>query len=62
MKWLIIVLVMLLGLYPIAELTRLIIDYCGYIDIGFVGVGISEISIMWILYLSIIPVLCWRLR
>ena len=61
-KGLFIALVMFLGAYPIIELTRMIIFYWRHIDTGFVGVGIGEIIIMWILYLSIIPILRWRLK
>ena len=56
MKWLIILLVMILVLYPILELTRVIIDW------GLAPRFIFELSFMWITYLSIIPILNWRLK
>jgi hypothetical protein len=49
-------LVMLLGLYPVAELTRVIIVSGTYYFPEMHGQFAVEIALMWILYLSIIPV------
>ena len=61
-KFLIILLVMLLALYPVVELTRVIIMHhfvqqipCEYSD----SIFIFEMCAM---YLCIIPVLYWRLK
>ena len=47
---------MLLGLYPIAELTRVIIVSGRYYFPDMDGQFIVEIAVMWVLYLLIIPV------
>jgi len=49
---------MLLGLYPITELTRVILLYAyRYGDLEFTLLATYEITLMWILYMLIIPVL-----
>ncbi len=55
-KYLVLSLVMLLGLYPITELTRVIIVSGEYYFPEMKGQFAAEIAIMWILYLSIVPV------
>ncbi len=55
-KYLVLALVMLLGLYPITELTRVIIVSGEYYFPEMKGQFAAEIAIMWILYLSIVPV------
>ncbi len=47
---------MLLGLYPITELTRIIIVSGEFYFPEMKGQFAAEIAIMWILYLSIVPV------
>lgn len=55
-------LIMLLGLYPIAELTRVIL-ISGYAYYPNMNVQfIVEIIIMWLLYLAIIPVFLFTSR
>ncbi len=56
LKYLGMVLIMLLGLYPIAELTRVILVSGTYYFPGLKSQLIAEIIIMWTLYLSIAPV------
>jgi|WetSurMetagenome_2_1015567.scaffolds.fasta_scaffold653809_2 hypothetical protein len=55
-KYLGLSLVMLLGLYPIAELTRVIVVSGDFYFPEMKGQFTFEIAIMWILYVSIIPV------
>jgi len=55
-KYLGLALVMLLGLYPIVELTRVIIISGEYYFPEMGGQFAAEIAIMWTLYLLIIPV------
>lgn len=55
-RYLGLILVMLLGLYPIAELTRVIVVSGTYYFPDMDGQFIAEITIMWFLYLLIIPV------
>lgn len=55
-KYLGLTLVMLLGLYPIAELTRVIIVSGEFYFPNMKGQFVAEIAVMWILYLSIAPV------
>jgi hypothetical protein len=55
-KYLGLVLVMLLGLYPIAELTRVIIVSGTFYFPDMNGQFTAEIAIMWTLYLCIIPI------
>jgi uncharacterized membrane protein len=55
-KYLGLVLVMLLGLYPIVELTRVIVVSGVYYFPEMKGQFAAEISIMWILYIMIVPV------
>ena len=59
LKILIIAVVMALSLYPIAELTRVIwtISYVHYPS--RLMIWIAETAIMWMLYLSMIPVMIW---
>ena len=62
----IIALVMLLAAYSIVELTRIIVilEFIQHIhtdEIPLWQFGL-EIGLMWVLYLSIIPLLYWRLR
>lgn len=56
MKHLGLSLIMLLGLYPIIELTRIIILNGWTIWPEMKGCFWTEIAIMWTLYLAIIPV------
>jgi len=56
MKYLGLALVMLLGLYPIVELTRVIIVSGQFYFPEMKGQFAAEIAVMWILYLSIVPV------
>ena len=64
-KFLIILLVILLTLYPIVELTRVIV-----ISEIILRVHpeipqsqfITELVVMWLFYLGIIPILVWRLK
>ena len=63
MKWLVISLVMLLGLYPIVELTRVILIYAVQTgDAGFINGATWEIGIMWMLYMLIPPVLIMGIK
>jgi hypothetical protein len=55
-KYLALFLVMLLGLYPIAELTRVILISGEFYFPHMKGQFGAEIAIMWTLYFSIIPV------
>jgi len=55
-KYLGLTLIMLLGLYPIAELTRVIVVSGTYYYPEMDGQFAAEIAIMWLLYLSIIPI------
>ena len=55
-KYLGLVLVMLLGLYPIAELTRIIVVGGEYYFPNMKGQFGAEVALMWVLYLSIVPV------
>jgi hypothetical protein len=55
-KFLGLALVMLLSLYPIAELTRVILVSGNYYFPEMEGQFAAEITIMWVLYLSIVPV------
>ena len=55
-KYLGLVLVMLLGLYPIVELTRVIVVSGVYYFPEMKGQFAAEVGIMWILYLMIVPV------
>ena len=61
-KGLTILLVMLLGAYPIIELTRVIISYWQLVSLPFEVIGKIEIILMWVSYLAIIPILAWRLK
>lgn len=56
MKYLGLALVMLLGLYPIVELTRVIIVSGQFYFPEMKGQFAAEIAVMWVLYLSIVPV------
>ena len=58
-KILTVVSAMLLTLYPIIELTRLIMIYWQFAGSVFNIEAILELSIMWTLYLAIVPVLCF---
>jgi hypothetical protein len=55
-KYLGLALVMLLGLYPIAELTRVIVVSGTYYFPDMKGQFAAEIIVMWLLYLMIAPV------
>ncbi len=61
MKWLIIMLVMLLAFYPIGELTNYILKASPFYPELLTQFKL-EIAIMWVLYLSIIPVLNLALK
>ena len=56
LKYLGLALVMLLGLYPIAELTRVILVSGMFYFPEMQGQLYAEVAVMWILYLSIVPV------
>jgi uncharacterized membrane protein len=56
LKYLGLIMIMLLALYPIAELTRVIIVSGTYYFPEMEGQLIAETTIMWVLYLSIVPV------
>jgi hypothetical protein len=56
LKYLGLILVMLLGLYPIIELTRIIIVSGEFYFPEMKGQFAAEITIMWALYLAIVPV------
>ncbi len=69
LKHLIVVLVMLLGLYPILELTRFITAYMNeagevgyYVFPAITPLYIAELAVMWFLYLLIPVVLYFYLR
>jgi hypothetical protein len=55
-KYLGLALVMLMGLYPIVELTRVIIVNGQYYFPEMSAQFNAEVAIMWVLYLGIIPV------
>jgi hypothetical protein len=54
-KYLVLILIMLLALYPIAELTRVILVSGEFYFPEMKGQFAAEIAIMWVLYLSIVP-------
>jgi hypothetical protein len=54
-KYLVLILIMLLALYPIAELTRVILISGEFYFPEMKGQFAAEIAIMWVLYLSIVP-------
>ena len=61
LKALTIALVMCLGLYPAVELTRVIWSISYVYDPGRLTTWVAETIIIWVLYLSIIPVLTFSL-
>ena len=61
-KALIIALVMCLGLYPAAELTRVIWTISFVYDPSRLITWVAETAIIWLLYLSIIPVMIYYSR
>jgi len=61
-KALIIALVMCLGLYPAAELTRVIWMVSFAYDPTRLTTWVAETAIIWLLYLSIIPVMIYSTR
>ena len=61
-KGLIIALVMCLGLYPVAELTRVVWTISYAYDPGRLSTWVAETIIMWILYLLIIPIMHFAIR
>jgi hypothetical protein len=56
LKYLGLIVIMLLALYPIAELTRVIIVSGTFYFPEMKGQLVAETTIMWVLYLSIVPV------
>jgi hypothetical protein len=56
LKYLGLVMIMLLALYPIAELTRVIVISGTFYFPEMKWQLVSEVTIMWFLYLSIVPV------
>lgn len=56
LKYLGLALIMLLGLYPIAELTRVIVVSGVFYFPDMTGQLYAEVAVMWVMYLSIIPV------
>ena len=62
LKYLIIFCVMWLILYPVVELTRIIVLYWRFYDILFRTIGLVEIVSIWIAYLLIIPILLLAFR
>ena len=61
-KYLSLLLIMLLGLYPIVELTRVIVVSGTYYFPDMDAQFTLEIVLMWILYLSIVPVFLFYSR
>ena len=61
-KGLIIALVMCLGLYPVAELTRVVWTISYAYDPDRLSTWVAETIIMWILYLLIIPIMHFAIR
>jgi len=59
---LIIALVMCLGLYPAAELTRVIWIVSFAYDPSRLATWVAETAIIWLLYLSIIPIMIYSRR
>jgi hypothetical protein len=55
-KYLLLLILMLLGLYPIAELTQLILVSGVYYYPELKGQFVGEIVVMWALYAAVIPV------
>ena len=55
-------LVMCLGLYPLAELTRVIWTISFVYDPSRLATWIAETVFMWLLYLSIVPVMIYLRR
>ena len=53
---------MLCGLYPIAELTRIILVAWEWYYPAMGGKFILEIALMWLMYLGIIPLYIWVTR
>jgi len=62
LRVLIITLVMCLGFYPAAELTRIIWSVSFAYDPGRLATWIAETVIIWVLYLLIIPVMIYSKR
>ena len=61
-KGLIIALVMCLGLYPVAELTRVVWTISFAYDPSRLTTWVAETAIIWLLYLSIIPIMIYSRR
>jgi len=61
-KALTIALVMCLGLYPATELTRVIWTISFAYDPSRLATWVAETAIIWLLYLSIIPVMIYSGR
>jgi len=61
-KALIVALVMCLGLYPAAELTRVIWTISFAYDPGRLITWVAETAIIWLLYLSIVPIMIYSGR
>jgi len=59
-KWFIIFLTMIFAAYPVIELTRLILASMVFYP-EMKGYLVFEISFIWTLYLTIVPILSWAL-
>ena len=62
LKALIILLVMCLSFYPVAELTRVIWTISYIYDPSRLAIWIAETVFMWLMYLLIIPVMIYLRR
>jgi len=66
-RWLVLLAIMLCGLYPIAELTRIILVAWEWYYPAMGGEFLRELIIMWGMYIGIIPFYIyvtrwWRLK
>ena len=59
LKWVVIALVMVLNLYPVAELTRCIIIYNQWITPSQIQSNYLELGIMWLYWLLTLPILAF---
>lgn len=62
MRVLFTLLIIILTLYPIAELTRILWTQSIYYHPRLFSTFAFETAFMWTLYLCVIPVLLWRLK
>lgn len=61
-RWLVLAIIMLCGLYPVLELTRMILVAWEWYYPAMGGEFIREIALMWLMYLGIIPLYIWVTR